>query len=339
MGISRTVAILMIAAIATAQTGGELRFSIRGDPRTLDPLLASEEVSETIRYLTGGVLIRFNRQTQKLEPELAKSWKVSRDGKRIDFDLRPNLRFSDGAPFEPADVVATVRRMMTPGLQSGIAEAFRSTAGELSAQPNGPNGVSLTFSTPVGGLELLFDQLAISSSRSVTPGAGVLGPFTVVEHKSGQYVLLKRNPNYWKTAPDGRRLPRLDAVRLEIQANRDTELLRFRRGELHLVDKLEPEAFERLNTESPTLVRNAGSSLDSRRAGFSLRTSAGPSRRRSIVPTSFGWSTADMRIPPQARSRRPTSSGSTARSRRSVSTLSWRCGCCKRMVSDWTVGS
>jgi peptide/nickel transport system substrate-binding protein len=272
MGMNGGSAILLIAAATVyAQPGGELRFSIRADPKTLDPLLASEEVSETIRYLTGGVLIRFNRQTQRLEPELAKSWKVSRDGKRIDFELRPNVRFSDGTPFGPGSVIATVRRMMTPGLQSGIAEAFRSAAGELSAQENGPNGVSLTFSTPIGGLELLFDQLAISSARPDAPASGVLGPFTVAEHKSGQYVLLRRNPNYWKTAPDGTRLPRVDTVRLDVQANRDTELLRFRRGELHLVDKLEPEAFERLNTESASAVRNAGASLDSEFLWFNQR--------------------------------------------------------------------
>src|SRR5437667_142061 len=81
-----------------AQSGGELRFCIRADPKTLDPLLASEEVSQTIGYLTSGVLIRFNRETQRLEPELATSWKVAANGRRIDFELRPDVRFSDGAP-------------------------------------------------------------------------------------------------------------------------------------------------------------------------------------------------------------------------------------------------
>lgn len=272
MGMRRAPATLLIAAAAMhAQAGGELRFSIRADPRTFDPLLASEEVSDTIRYLTSGVLIRFNRQTQRLEPELASSWKISRDGKRIDFDLRPNIRFSDGAPFGPADVIATVRRLMTPGLQSGIAEAFRSATGAVSAVAKGPNGVSITFSTPVGGLELLFDQLPILSSREVPVGSSVLGPFVVAEHRGGQYVLLKRNPNYWKTISNGSRLPRVDSVRLEIQANRETELLRFRRGELHFIDKLEPDGFDRLKTEAPATVRNAGSSLDSEFLWFNQR--------------------------------------------------------------------
>jgi len=262
MGIARTAFLLAGAMGAYAQSGGELRFCVRADPKTLDPLLAEEEVSETIRYLTGGVLIRLNRQTQRLEPELAASWKVANNARQIDFELRRNVHFSDGAPFGPADVVATIRRMMSPGLQSGIADSFRSAGGEVTARANGANGVSVFFSTPVAGLELLFDQVAISPARPAPPESAVLGPFQFAEHKSGQYVLLKRNLNYWKTGAGGKRLPNLDSIRLDIQANREIELLRYRRGELHLVDKMEPEAFERLSKEAPASVRNAGPSLD-----------------------------------------------------------------------------
>src|SRR5947208_10709185 len=98
---------LTILTWAPAYSTEELRFRVGADPKTFDPLLTTEEVSETIRYLTGGVLIRLNRQTQQLEPELATAWKVLDQGKRIDFVLRSNVSFSNGAPFGPADVMAT----------------------------------------------------------------------------------------------------------------------------------------------------------------------------------------------------------------------------------------
>jgi peptide/nickel transport system substrate-binding protein len=264
MGIGLPTCVLALAAVAgvSAQSGGELRFCLRADPKTFDPLLAEEEPSDTIRFLTGGVLIRFNRQSQKLEPELAASWTVRDQGKRIDFVLRRNVRFSDGTPFGPADVVAVIRRIMDPNLHSGIADSFRSAGGDIRAEPSGPDGISMFFSAPVAGLELLFDQLAISSSRAGAPQNAVLGPFMLAEHKGGQYVLLRRNPYYWKTDSSGKKLPYLNSVRIDIQANRETELLRFRRGELQLFDKLEPEAYQRLQKEAPSTVRNAGPSLD-----------------------------------------------------------------------------
>ena len=41
---------------------------MRSEPKTFDPLKVEDEASVTIRYLTGGVLVRMNRQTQALEP-------------------------------------------------------------------------------------------------------------------------------------------------------------------------------------------------------------------------------------------------------------------------------
>ena len=64
------LALILNISCAAAQPGSELRFCLRADPKTFDPLLATEEASETVRYLTGGVLIRFNRKTQQLEPGL-----------------------------------------------------------------------------------------------------------------------------------------------------------------------------------------------------------------------------------------------------------------------------
>jgi peptide/nickel transport system substrate-binding protein len=247
---------------AGAQSASELRFCIRTDPRTFDPLLAAEEASEAVRYLTGGVLIRFNRGTQQFDPELAVSWAIKDQARRIDFDLRQGVRFSDGTPFGPSDVIATFRRIADPSIASGIADAFRSGGRKVTAQTNGPHGVSVLFSSPVAGVEFLFDQLAISPERA-TPGARlVLGPLMVTEHKSGQYVLLQRNPYYWKTDSSAHRLPYLDSVRLEVQSNREIELVKFRRGELHFIDRLEPETFGRLRKDLPSAVMNLGASLD-----------------------------------------------------------------------------
>ena len=264
MGIGNRVRIASLACLTSlyAQGATELRFCLRTDPKTFDPLLAVEESSETIRYLTSGVLIRFNRATQQLEPELAASWVVRDQGRRIDFVLRRGIRFSDGAPFGPADVIATFRRITTPDLHSAIADAFRSAGGEIKAEADGPDRVTVFFSKPVAGLELLFDQLAISPARAGQRERAVLGPFTLEEYKNGQYVELRRNPHYWKTDSGGKALPRLDSLRLYIQTNREIELMRFRRGELHFVDRLDPEAFDRLRRESPAAALDVGPSLD-----------------------------------------------------------------------------
>src|SRR5437016_13755044 len=199
-------------------------------------MLVDDESSETIRYLTGGVLIRLNRKTQALEPELAVSWKVSEAGKKIKFRLRDGLSFSDGTPFNAEDVAFTMRALMDPNLHSPTGDSFRSSEGSIKVNVTDPHSVVILFPAPVAGLERLFDQVAILSSRSPKKEMAVLGPFYVADYKAGSYVLLQKNPNYWRHNAQGHALPYIDSVRLDIQRNRDIELLRFRRGELQLIN-------------------------------------------------------------------------------------------------------
>lgn len=256
------LAAVLILFPITVQASGELRFTLRADPKTFNPLLVSDEPSEQIRYLTGGALVRLNRFTQELEPELATKWKVSEGGRRIDFDLRSDVLFSDGTPFSCDDVAFTIGQLMDPALHSPAGDAFRSAPGPVQTGCIGHDSVMARFPGPVAALAWQFDQVAIMSSKSAHKETAVLGPFELAENKPGSYILLRRNRNYWKRDKDGQRLPYLDSIRLYIQQNRETELLRFRRGEIDLVNKLDPELFDRLVTELPHEAVDAGPSLD-----------------------------------------------------------------------------
>lgn len=255
-------------------SGGELRFCLHGEPKTFNPLLVEDDASETIRYLTGGVLIRLNRQTQQLEPGLALSWKVSQQGRTITFRLRNGLQFSDGTPFGADDVAYTIKALMDPQLHSPTGDSFRSEEGPVDVQIPSPDTVAITFPAAVAGLERLFDQVAILSAHSPKKEGAVLGPFYVSDYSPGSYVLLKRNTNYWKKDKEGKPLPYLDSIRLDIQRNRDIELLRFRRGEIHLINALDAEYFERLRKETPAAVYDAGPGLDSEQMWFNQVPSA-----------------------------------------------------------------
>lgn len=259
---------LALAGNAVTQDGGELRFCLHAEPKTFDPLKVADDASVSIRYLTGGVLVRLNRQTQALEPELAQSWKVSKDSKTITFKIRGGISFSDGTPFSVEDVAYTIQRLMDPALHSPTGDAFRSGAGNVETKILAPNQISIIFPAPVAGLDRLFDQVAILSARSAKKENAVLGPFMLADYKAGSSVLLKRNPNYWKTDASGKRLPYLDSVRMDIQPNRDVEMLRFKRGEVDLINAMDSEYFDKLATSSPQLVHDAGPSLDSEQMWF-----------------------------------------------------------------------
>jgi peptide/nickel transport system substrate-binding protein len=272
-----------------AQTGGELRFCLRSEPKTFNPLLAADDSSETVRYLTGGVLVRVNRLTQDLEPELATSWKVTNGGKTITFQLRDGLRFSDGTPFSADDVAYTMQQLMDPALHSPTGDAFRSSEGKVDAQVLPKNRVRITFPAPIAGLDRLFDQVAIMSAKSPQKEMAVLGPYYVGENKAGSYLILKRNPNYWEKDPAGRPLPYIESVRLDIQQNRDIEMLRLTRGEIHFINSLDAEYFDKVAAQDPAMAHDAGASLDSEEMWFNqVASSPLPSYKKAwFTSTNF----------------------------------------------------
>src|SRR5712671_5938669 len=139
--------LILIASLCLGSTFArsetELRFCLRTEPKNFNPLLVSNDAEETIRYLTGGVLLRVNRQTQQLEPELAESWKVSKDGRQITFKLKQGVNFSDGTSFTAVDVAYTVQQLMDPALHSPTGDAFRSGTGAVSTKILAPDQVSI----------------------------------------------------------------------------------------------------------------------------------------------------------------------------------------------------
>ncbi len=264
--LSNLIALVMVVAFgvcsALAQAGGELRFCLHSEPKTFNPVLMQDDASETIRYLTGGVLMRLNRQTQELEPELATSWKVTDGGKTITFKLRDGVRFSDGTPFSAADVAYTMQQLMDPAMHSPTGDSFRSGDGKVQTRVLAKDRVAVTFPAPISGLDKLFDQVAIMSATSPQKEMAVLGPYVVSENKAGAYLILKRNPDYWKHDSSGRQLPYIASIRLDIQQNRDIEMLRLTRGEIDFINSLDAEYFDKLAGENPAMVHDAGVSLD-----------------------------------------------------------------------------
>ncbi len=131
-----------------------------------------------------------------------------------------------------------------------------------------PDRISIIFPAPVAGVERLFDQVAIMSASSPKKEMAVLGPFYVADYKPGAYVYLRKNPNYWKHDDAGYPLPYLDAVRLEIQGNRDLEMLKFSRNEIHLINAMDADYFQRLSKSAPGKARDVGPSLDTEQMWF-----------------------------------------------------------------------
>jgi peptide/nickel transport system substrate-binding protein len=247
----------MAASLPTLQSAG-LRLSLGGDPKTFNPLQITDENSEIVRWLTGATLVRIDRVSGEVRPELAESWTVDKKGRSITFRLRAGLRFSDGAPLTTADVVRTLHAAFEPRNASPVADVFRSEQGLPEVDAVSPGVLTVRYPATKAGLDRLFDVLYIAPRQ----GSASAGPFFVSNYRPGVAVELKRNPWYWKRDASGQALPYLDSVRLEIQANSEIQVARFERGEIDMLRKLDPAGYERIARQNPAAARDMGASMD-----------------------------------------------------------------------------
>jgi peptide/nickel transport system substrate-binding protein len=266
-----------IAAVCAAQAAprqaGELAWTIGYDPKTFDPAKVDDEESETVRYLTAGVLLRFNRHSQKVEPELAQSWTTSRDGKTITFSLRPGLQFSDGSSLTARDVAWSLRRVLSPATAAPVAEEFVSAAGVTVDTPN-DRTVVVHLPQRVIAIDKVFDEIAIEPAEHPSEGRVTSGPFVVADYRRSLYVRLRRNPHFAGKDPASNPLPYATGVRLDILENTEQEIRLLERGDYDLVDSLAPDYFELLRKKAPALVKDLGPSLNTEQMWFNQAPSS-----------------------------------------------------------------
>lgn len=244
----------LVARGEVGRPGGRLVVSLRSEPKTLNPVTALDQPSRTVFALLNADLIHINRVTQLTEPALAKSWKVSRDGLHYTLTLRKGIRFSDGHPFDAADVVFTFQVYLDPKIQSPQRDLLIVGGKPISVRQLGPYKVEFNFTQRYAPAERIFDSVDIlprhllekdyhngtiaqAWSLNTPPNqiAG-LGPFRLKLYAPGQSITLERNPYYWKIDSAGNSLPYLNEVHFLIVPTEDAEVIRFQSGDLDLLN-------------------------------------------------------------------------------------------------------
>jgi peptide/nickel transport system substrate-binding protein len=232
-----------------AQRGGQIIGSSRSQPRSFNRLLVRDQTSDTVSMLLQGRLVRINRATFDVEPWLAEKWDASADGLTYTFHLRPNLTWSDGAPFSSADVIFSLEAALDPRVESVVASNMMAGGQPIRAQAPDANTVVFTLAGPAGPGVRIFDGLPILPKHKLgsalaagklagawgpaTPPSEIvgMGPFVLREYAPGQRLVFDRNPRYWRKDASGTQLPYLDRIILEIVPEQNAELIRLQAGE------------------------------------------------------------------------------------------------------------
>jgi peptide/nickel transport system substrate-binding protein len=254
-------------ADVSGRYGGHLTIGQRSEPKTLNPVTATDAVSREVIGRLMGDLIEINRASQLTEPALAKSWNISADGRTFTLQLRKGVRFSDGYPFDADDVIFSFNVYMDAAVDSPQRDLLIIDGKPIAVTKLDQYTVRFVLPRPYAAAERLFDGLAILPKHllekpyheghfaqawplnvSAAEIAG-LGPFRLKQYVPGQRVVLERNPYYWKVDRENQRLPYLDELVFLFVGTEDAQVMRFEAGETDIVSRLSSENYNLLAHE------------------------------------------------------------------------------------------
>lgn len=256
------------AADTTAPSWAVFTYAEAYDPPSLDPALIEEAVGGNIgRYLYDG-LVRYDRESDTVQPAVAESWEVSEDSLTMTFHLRKDARFTNGREIKADDFVYAWTRALLPETQSPMAGLLEPVDGSMavaSGEAAALAGVEavddytlkVTLAYPFADfLTYLGDPIFAPVPREAVedPQSGYAeapvgnGSFMLKEWVPGERIVLEKNPGYYGDAPA------LDEVVISVIANPVTALAELKDGNVDAVKKVMPSQIAEVRADSSLKV-------------------------------------------------------------------------------------
>ncbi|MBB3996492.1 extracellular solute-binding protein [Aureimonas pseudogalii] len=192
-----------------------------------------------IELLYEGLMLSTLDEPDALYGHLAESVTLSTDRNRFTFRLRPEARFSTGAPVTAADVAFSYERMKTEGHPS-LAIALAEVA-EVTAEDERTLHVTFTgrqtVPTALAALSIPVVPKAFFESRPFAqggfdeiPGSGA---YRIGRYAAGRYIEYEKRDDHWaRDMPFTRGLSHFQTLRVEFFRDRQAELEAFKKGDV-----------------------------------------------------------------------------------------------------------
>jgi len=212
--------------------GGTLTVALSAEPPGLDPTTnPGATIKRVVHYNLLESLLKVDRNG-KLVPALARSYKVSKNGREYTFTLQKGVLFHDGTRCTAADVKFSFERILDPKTAAPYRMFYE---GIESVQVLDPLTVKFTLKkidsnfifNLARGDAVIVSRQAIDRLKSLPIGTG---PFKLAGWKRGDSVTLVKNPYYYI-----RGIPYLDKVIFKFIPDPSAQLAALRAGDVDVI--------------------------------------------------------------------------------------------------------
>lgn len=264
------LALVALAGMAQAKT---LVYCSEGSPEGFNPVFytAGTTFDATSKNVFEG-LTHFKRGTTQIEPGMAESWEVSKDGRTYTFKLRKGVKFHSSKAFKPTrdmnadDVIFTFERqwkknhpfhkvsggsyeyfdgMSMPDLLKEIVKVDDYTVKFVLNRPEAPMIANLAMDFAVIQSAEYADMMMKKGTPEMVDQWPIgTGPFAFVGYKKDAQIRYVANPTYWKgKAP-------IDKLVFAITPNNSVRYAKLKAGECQVMPYPNPADLAAMKADS-----------------------------------------------------------------------------------------
>jgi dipeptide transport system substrate-binding protein len=246
---SFVLAMLLCVLSSPTAFAKTLNVQFSNEPTQYDPLLMEDGVGMRVVANTVGTLFEYDGKGV-LSKALVQSYSLSRDRKKYTIQFRKGLKWSDGVAFKPEHFILALERFTREPIRIPISQFFpdvdlsqtkvvddRTVQVALKA----PDALFLNWCT-LSALAPIRPEMIEAYKKRADPVQPTLAAYQVVEYKREEYLLLRKNPEYFNRDQVG-----VDEVKIRFVRDEASLVSLLRTGAVDVLFRVPVLQLEELN--------------------------------------------------------------------------------------------
>ncbi|KAJ49354.1 peptide/nickel transport system substrate-binding protein [Clostridium tetanomorphum] len=236
------------------------------DPRGLDPAYVDDGESAKVIVNVYEGLLKYKEGSTELEPCLAESWNISKDGKEYTFKLRKGVKFHDGTAFNADAVKFNIERQFLPNVKEDMPYASFTFGSVQKVEKIDDYTVKIILKEPytpfLANLAMCL-AAPMASPQAVKKNNGNLneapvgtGPFKFVSWKKGESITLEKNNDYWGEKA------KVDKAIFKFTKENSVRASELMTGAVDIMDGVDPNDVQKIKDNKMNILNEKGMNIN-----------------------------------------------------------------------------